>query len=253
MKIPFRITIKTYMGLILLVLTIIGIVNNGIANTLPQVLIALVTTIFLDLIINYFKKKTFILPDSATISALFIATALSMNQPWYIPLIASAIAIISKHLIKIKNKHIFNPAAFGLLSVILIFNSQMQWWLTQPFWLVIIFGLFITYKLKRFHLILSYLITSLVLAISYTLITHNSISLSSLLFNVNIFFMFFMLIEPLTSPITKKARIIYGILTAIFSFIVLLLIPQYEPSITALILADLFVPFLNRIEIAKVT
>ena len=123
---------------VLLILTTVGVITNGISRTIPQIIIALITTITLDLIINYKIEKTFVLPDSATISALFIAAALSVNQIWYIPIIAGAVAIISKHVIKIKGRHIFNPAVFGLFSVILLFNTQIEWWASQITWLVII-------------------------------------------------------------------------------------------------------------------
>lgn len=243
----FPITLKTYMGLILLILTIIGIIKNGISQTLPQIIIALLATIPLDLIINYYKEKTFILPDSVTISALFIATALSIGQQWYIPLVAGIIAILSKHLIKINQRHIFNPAVFGLFIVILVFNATIEWWISQILWLVIILGIFMMYKMKNYYLISSYLLTSIILSLIYHLTT-KSFALKTLLFSTNLFFMFFMLIEPMTAPRTKKVKIIYGAITALASFLILLFLPKYEPSIFALVIADLFVPWLNKLQ-----
>lgn len=244
----FPITPKTYMGLILLVLTTIGIIKNGIFQTLPQIIIALAATIILDLTINYYKEKTFVLPDSATISALFIATALSIGQTWYVPLTAGVIAVLSKHIIKINNKHIFNPAVFGLFVTILIFNATIGWWSSQILWLVILFGIFLMYKMKNYKLILSYFITSLVLSLVYNIITKKTLTLGILLLSTNLFFMFFMLVEPITAPTNKKAKIIFGVLTAILSFLILIFIPKYEPSIFALIIADLPVPILNKLK-----
>ena len=120
MKLP--ITLKTYLGAILLILTATGIIKIRISKTLPQLSIALITCITVDLTINYYKKKKLILPDSSIITAFFIATTLSIGQPWYIPIIAGTTAILSKHIIKIKNRHIFNPAVFGLAVVMLLFN-----------------------------------------------------------------------------------------------------------------------------------
>lgn len=242
----FPITLKTYMGSILLILAIIGIIKNGVSQTLPQLLIALAATIPLDLIINYYKEKRFILPDSATISALFIATALSINQLWYTTLIAGIVAILSKHIIKINDRHIFNPAVFGLFAVILIFKVGIEWWASQILWIVTIFGVCLMYKMKNYKIILSYLITSLVLSTAY-LLTKDSLSLKTLFFSINLFFMFFMMVEPMTAPITKKAKMIFGILVAVLSFLILIFMPRFEPSITALVLADLFVPLLNKL------
>lgn len=248
MKLPFPITFKTYMFSVLLILTIIGIIMNGFSHTMPQVLLALTTTIILDLIITYKIEKTIILPDAATISGLFIATSLSINQVWYIPIIAGAIAIFSKHLIKIDDRHIFNPAVFGLFSVILLFNAKIEWWASQLTWLIIILGLFISYKIKRFHITLPYFVTSVIISLVYAIITKNQITLGTLLLSTNLFFMFFMLVEPMTAPSNIKGGIIYSIIAAIISFIFLIYIPIFEHSIFALIITDLSVHFLNKLE-----
>ena len=246
MNLPFRITPKTYMFSFLLILTIIGVIKNSILKTLPQILIALVTTIILDVLINYIKKKKFIPPDSAVITALFIATALAIGTNWYITLIASAIAILTKHLIKINNRHIFNPANIGLLFVGLLFSSTIGWWSAQINWLVIIFGIFIAYKVKRFYIIIPYLITGLILSLIYVLITKTILSLGILFLSINLFFMFFMLTEPMTAPPRKKSQIVYGIVAAVLTLLFILFIPRIEASIGALVLSNLFTPLLNK-------
>ncbi len=245
MKSP--ITLKTYMAAALLILIIAGIIKIGISKTLPQLLIALAVCVALDLAVNYFKKKKFILPDSSVITAFFIAAALSIGQRWYIPIIAAAMAVLSKHIIKIKNRHIFNPAVFGLLAVMLLFNSPIEWWASSPLWLVIIFGIFLMYKMKNYYLISSYFLTSVIISLLYHSIKKTEITFGILFFSINFFFMMFMLVEPMTSPFRKKGKIIYGILAALFSFAATIIIPQYDNSIIALITADLFVPLLNKL------
>src|SRR3989338_2464571 len=244
MKFSFPITFKTYMVIVLFILTIVGIIKNGIFNTIPQLIIALAATTILDVSINYIKEKKFVLPDSAIISGLFIATALMLNSTWYTTLIAGAVAILSKHIIQFNDKHIFNPAVFGLFLVILLFNAKIEWWAAQITWLVIILGLFISYKVKRFHITIPYFLTSITISIIYNLITKNPITISKLLISTNLFFMFFMLVQPMTAPTNIKCGIIYSIIAAIFSFLILTFMPRFEPSILALVLVDLFVPFL---------
>ena len=163
----FRIlrTPKFYMIIFLLILTLLGIIKYGVNKTLPQILIAIVIGILLDLAINYFKDKRVIFPSSAIITGLLIATGLSTGTELYIPAILTAIAVISKHTIKINNRHIFNPANFGLLFGIVIIGSGVQWWASDVLWLLIPLGLFLTYKVKRHFIIISYLITNLALSI----------------------------------------------------------------------------------------
>ncbi len=244
----FPITLKTYMGAILLILSIIGIAKIGVSKTLPQLLISLIVCISLDLIINYAKKKKFILPDSAVITAFFIATVLSIGQQWYIPLIAGSAAVLSKHIIKINNRHIFNPAVFGMFIAMLLFNSAIEWWASSPLWPVIIFGIFMIYKMRNYYLVSSYLIAGILISLIYHLLTNNEITSRVLFFSINFFFMMFMLVEPMTSPFRKKGKIIYGILVSFLSFAAFIIIPQYDNSIIALMLGNLFVPLLNKLK-----
>lgn len=247
MSSPFPITLKTKLFFILLILTIIGVIKNGFLSTFPQIIIAVITATVLDLTINYLKNKKIIFPDSAIISGLFIATALSINSIWYIPFSAAVFAIIIKHVIKINNKHIFNPAVSGLFFVMLLFQAKIEWWSGQILWLVIIFGIYLMYKMKNYFLISSYLIIGIGLAIMYNLVNNQNLTLSTIFFSTNFFFMFFMLVEPITAPFRKKAKIIYGTSVAIISFLILIFIPQFESSITTLIIANLFVPLLNKL------
>ena len=217
-------------------------------KALLPVLIAVITTITLDLFIEYFKSKTWLFPQSALISGLFIGGLLTQNLQWHIYVLAGVIAIISKHIIKINKKHIFNPANFGVLLVSMIFGVSHTWWISSPLILVLIFGVFIIWRLRRFDLAVSFLV-------SYYLINSvielsqgtqfSEIYYTILNGGVIYFFSMFMLIEPKTHPIRRNQRIIYGILVAVLFIAFNSIIPQHDLPL-ALAVGNIFVPILNK-------
>jgi len=220
----------------------------GIKALLP-VAIAVITTALLDLLIEYFKSKTLEFPKSALISGLFIGGLLTQSLQWHIYVLAGAIAILSKHLIKIRQKHIFNPANFGVLLVSVIFGAAHTWWISSPLILVLIFGIFIIWRLRMLDLAISFLV-------GYYLI--NSIielyqgaqlpDIYSTIINGGViyFFSMYMLIEPKTHPMQRKQRMIYGILVAVLFIILHAYIPRHDLPL-ALAIGNLFVPLLNKL------
>ena len=245
-----KFTIYQYMSFFLAALTLVSVFfyNFGIASLIP-VLISVLTTLILDLAINYFKFKTIEFPYSAFISGIFIGGLLAQNLAWYVYVSAGIIAIASKHLLTINHRHIFNPANLGILIVFLAFKASNTWWISSPLYLVILFGLFVLWRLKRFDLGLSFLLTYYLIHLYFLLkdvspLQHflNIAAQSGAIF----FFAMFMLIEPKTNPAAKKQRIFYGILVALM----LVGIEIYNPVFGipfVLAVANLFVPLLNRI------
>ncbi|MEK6946359.1 MAG: RnfABCDGE type electron transport complex subunit D [Nanoarchaeota archaeon] len=245
-----KFTIYQYVSAFLIILTLASAFFYGFgASALIPVLIAVLTATILDLLINYFRFKMVKFPYSAFISGLFIGGLLTQNLSWYTYAIAGIITIASKHLLAVNHRHIFNPANFGVLLVFLIFKAPNTWWISSPFYLIILFGLFILWRLKRFDLGLSFLLTYYLIHFYFLLkdvspLQHfsNMVAQGGTIF----FFTMFMLLEPKTHPAARKQRIFYGILAALM----LIGIEIYNPLFGipfVLAVANLFVPLLNRI------
>lgn len=120
---------------------------------------------------------------------------------------AAILAMASKYILVIHKKHIFNPAALGIALTSLVGLGQASWWVSNnymaPF--ILLGGLLIVYKIRRFDLVLAYLLV-VVLSIS------GYMGLSSLLFLA-----FAMLTEPQTTPSSRKWRIVYGTIVGVLS------------------------------------
>ncbi len=244
-----KFTIYQYMIVFLVVLNLASAFFYGFGiKTLLPVAIAVFTATFLDLFIEYFKTKRFSFPQSALISGLFIGGLLTQDLQWYIYVLAGIIAILSKHLIKFQQKHIFNPANFGVLLVSIFFGAAHTWWVSSPLILVLVFGIFIIWRLRRFDLALSflagyYLINSIIDLLKGA--PFSEIYLTIINGGVIYFFAMFMLIEPKTNPMQRKQRIIYGILVAILFIILHFYTPQHDLPL-ALVIGNILVPILNK-------
>ena len=93
--------------------------------------------------------------------------------------------------------------------------------------------------MKNFPLLAAFFVAHSVVAWLYAFSTGQRIL--GYVFSVNLYFMFFMLVEPMTSPKKLTGKIVYGILVAILGFLVIFILPQYDHYVTALIIVDLFV------------
>ncbi len=222
----------------------------GVKAILP-VLIAAAAASSLELLIEYLKSKTWMFPQSALISGLFIGGLLTQGLQWHVYALAGIIAVLSKHLIKIQQKHIFNPANFGVLFVSALFGAAHTWWISSPLILVLAFGIFIIWRMKRLDLALSFLagyyIINSVIELSKGS-SFNDIYLEVISGGILYFFSMYMLIEPNTHPIGKKQRIIYGVSVAVLLILFHAYIPKHDLPL-ALAAGNILVPILNRLKL----
>ena len=256
-----RFTVYHYVISFLAILSLVSVFFYGFGfNALIPVLIATITTTLLDFAINYFKYKNFEFPQSALISGLFIGGLLTQNLQWYVYVVAGAIAILSKHIIKFQQKHIFNPANLGILIASIIFGAAHTWWISSPLILVLAFGIFVVWRLGRFDLTISFLASYYLIILIIELSrgsSFNDIYLTIINGGVIYFFSMFMLIEPKTNP--SKNRIYYGILVAVLliifdlyahannNYLATFFIRHDMPL--ALAVGNIFVPLFNKMNL----
>lgn len=206
---------------------------------------ALASAIITDLICSHVKNGKFSISGSSTVSALIIGFVLAGDNPWWIIISASSFAILSKYLIRFNNKHIFNPAAFGIFLSILFFEANTQWKGTFLWYILLPAGLYFTYKIRKLELIAGYLITALGLFGIQAVL--NKVPLIDIFGYLSYFYIFVMLIEPKTTPVKPLAKLVFGIAAAGLIFIFIQAQVKFDSELAALLILNLFVPLLNRI------
>ena len=184
----------------------------GILHLNPLGLLGSLAIVFLAcLISNEFFAKLFKAPtniESVYITAFILASIiapLSAINDIYFLVLASILAIGSKYILAIGKKHIFNPAAIGAVIAGLILNTAAIWWMgtlyMAPF--VLIAGLLICRKIKRFDLFFSFIAAAAVLILGYGIFEGQSVSstLYAIAFSSPILYLgSIMLTEPRQRP-----------------------------------------------------
>lgn len=227
-------------------------------KALPYTPIDLITAVFFILFVSWFfnlifsyvyKSKTNL--ESIYISALILFFIITppqggvYSQFLALAFWASVWTVASKYLFTINKKHLFNPVAIAVVLVALAIGQSATWWIGTanmlPF--VLIGGLLIVRKIRRFDLVFSFLISALI-AISIFAIFKGGDVPNTLIHTLKdsafFFFAFIMLTEPLTAPSSKRYRIIFGTLVGILFLPQLHIGPVYSTPELALILGNIF-------------
>ncbi len=222
-------TAKSYM---VAILSAIGIATMLAQGFYLQFFLLPAIAALMDVAINYAKSRNLIMPSSAIISGMLLSMIL---PPLSVAMqfLAAIAAIASKHVIRWKGRNIFNPAAFSVNMM--SFATATAWWgATLP---VVAIGFFIPYYMRRLRMVTAFLATYF--AINTVLSGVFSVDYAA------VFFAVFMLLEPKTSPHTRKGMILFGAFAAILSFL-LGYVQMIDKFVLALVAMNLSTNYLNR-------
>ena len=175
---------------------------------------------------------------SGGIVGLLVAPGADPRFAWT----AAVLAIASKKLLVFhEGKHIFNPAAFGLVVSMMIFGNRINWWGNTSAVLVIVGGGLILMRLRRLSLPFAYFIAR---TAGIVLLTSINAGRAALLLP-NLFFAFIMLVEPKTSPGKRPEQWIFGGICGILATTFYHFASVFEGDLLALLTVNLLRPWLT--------
>lgn len=236
-------SIKVQLGIFLLLFSAyIAFLEKDI-RFLSGLCVSVIVSILADSIISYLKKKEFVLTESSIITGLIIGCVLSGSEKWGLIALAALFAIVSKHIIRFRGRHFFNPAAFGILVSVFLLGASTEWKGAYLWYIIAPFGIYASFKIKKLKLIVSYFIASFILFGGQAVI--QAVPILNILGYLNYFFIFIMLVEPMTTPMTKSGKIIFGSGAGALIFI-LYALGIKESELLALACFNLFTPLLNK-------
>lgn len=135
---------------------------------------------------------------------------------------AVTLAMLSKYVLAINRKHIFNPAAVGVVITGLVLGQPASWWVgtawMAPF--VAISGFLVIRKLRFYDLAWGFFMVVLVVSLFIAVIHGNDLvtGISRVILDSFILFLgSIMVTEPLTMPPTSRLQMIYGGLVGLLS------------------------------------
>lgn len=206
--------------------------------------IAVISCVISESALVYLKTKQRIITESSIISGLIIGFVLSFDEPWWIFVLASVLAISSKHLIRLNKKHLFNPAGFGVFLAIILFGAQTQWQGTYLWYILTPIGLYFTFKIKKIEVLAGYFLATIVLFGSQAIIQKSGIL--NLFGFLGYFYIFVMVIEPKTSPFKPLGKFIFGASLGSLIFILTQSGVKFDAELFSLLVLNLSVPLLNK-------
>ncbi|GMA56889.1 hypothetical protein GCM10025858_13920 [Alicyclobacillus sacchari] len=121
-------TPKGFVLVLLCVLMCIGAIDSGTLRGVANVLVAVATAVACDTVALWLRRYPVRLSDGGLVTAIIIGLVLAADTPIPVVMATTAIAIASKHVLKIGRKPILNPAAVGLLVAVAGFHASESWW-----------------------------------------------------------------------------------------------------------------------------
>lgn len=220
---------KGLLTIVLPILVVIAAPGQGTAQVAASLGAAVGAAALLDLIILRVREGTWEFPSGAVLTGLLIAMVLSAQQPWHMSAVTAVIAIASKYVFRTKSANVFNPAALAIVITFYLLGTGQSWWGAlpdvAPALLVVLFatGIYITDRVNKMPLVLSFL------GIYFLLFTLDAFAGDTKLvaeifrtpdIQAVLFFAFFILTDPPTSPPKYREQWICGTLVAVASFVV---------------------------------
>ena len=125
---------RLHLAAVIFSLQILGQVAFDFKVSIAQILISLATCAVLEVGIAAWRQHVLLWPASALITGNGVSFILRVPgtehgdwwsmHGWWIYVGTSAVSLLSKHVIQIKGRHIFNPSNFGLVLCFLVLGSS---------------------------------------------------------------------------------------------------------------------------------
>ncbi len=168
-------------------------------------------------------------PDTGYRSPLITALGLSLllrSDLVWVPPLAAFLAVASKFVLRVRGKHIFNPANLGLAASFLLtthaWSSPSQWGESAGLlaWIAVL-GLAVAHRSFRSDVSLAFLASWVALKAGRVLYLGQrpEVLLHQLNVGSLILFTFFMISDPKTTPDRRAARVLFAACVAGLAFV----------------------------------
>jgi Na+-translocating ferredoxin:NAD+ oxidoreductase RnfD subunit len=210
--------------------------NFGILEAYERTALAIVTAIATELILGRISYGTWLHPASAYISG--ISVGILVRSPFLWPyFFASFISILSKYVLRVKGRHLWNPSNLGVSAVLFLAPAtvsllSIQWgnnlWPMLVIWLL---GFVIVWRVGRLHVSASYVVSFVVFALIRSVITGNpwQSTIAPITGPMYQLFIFFMVTDPKVAVRSKVGQVVVVVLVAFVEMLLRLNEVIYAP------------------------
>jgi hypothetical protein len=251
---------RLHVAAVIITVHVLGQVGLGFRVSVPQILAAILTCAVLEVALTFRTSRAFVWPASAMLTGSGVALILRVvgtpaGDHWTTDgagtyAIVAGLSLLSKYVIRFHGTHVFNPSNVGLVvAFVLLGTSRVEpldfWWAPLNIWMlaayavILVGGLLITRRLRLLALAATFWI-ALAGGVGLLAASGHCMTASWAFAPVCGFdfwrvivtspevmiFLFFMITDPKTVPVGQVGRVVFGVLVAIAS--TLLMAPQTD-------------------------
>lgn len=215
---------------------LVGHLSYGILESYWKTGLAIATALVCELILGRIFFGKWLNLASAYITG--ISVGILVRSPAFWPYaLCSAISIMSKYVLRVKGRHIWNPSNFGLAVLFFIAADTMaglsiQWGnYLAPLLVIWILGSIIIWRAKRFHICATYVVSFFLFAFLRSWITGHpwQAEVAPITGPMYQLFVFFMITDPKTTVKSIWGQCVVAFLVAFAEFIFRLMHVIYAP------------------------
>lgn len=205
---------------------VVGQFGFGFLESLSRTVLAIVTSIVLEMFFGRWEHGKFPNVASAYISG--ISVGILVRSPEYWPyVVTSGLSITSKYVLRWKGRHLWNPSNFAICAMLLLAPEyfatlSIQWGNTiWPLLVVWVLGALIVYRVRRFHITATYVASFLIMAALRSVITGHPLlsEIAPITGPMYQLFIFFMITDPKTAVASKWGQCLVAVLVAVAEMI----------------------------------
>jgi enediyne biosynthesis protein E5 len=213
-----------------------GHLSFGILESYSKTLLAIVVSILLELVLGRIFYRKWLHPASAYITGISVGILIRSPAFWPYAL-CSAISITSKYVLRVKGRHLWNPSNFGISAMLFLAGDtvaslSIQWgnylW---PMLVIWVLGSIIIWRLRRFHITATYVVSFIAFALLRSWITGNpwQSEIAPITGPMYQLFIFFMITDPKTTVRSKTGQCIVVFAVALLETVLRLYQIVYAP------------------------
>jgi len=215
---------------------LVGHLTFGILEGYDKTLLAIAIAIAIELALGRVFYGKWVHPASAYITG--ISVGILVRSPAYWPYaLCSAISITSKYVLRVNGRHLWNPSNFGISAMLFLAGQtvgslSIQWgnylWPMLVIWML---GALIIWRLHRFHITMTYVVSFVVYALVRSALTGNpwQAEIAPITGPMYQLFIFFMNTDPKTTVRSKRGQCVVAFAVASLEMILRLYQNVYAP------------------------
>ncbi|MBO0861675.1 MAG: hypothetical protein J2P21_24945 [Chloracidobacterium sp.] len=200
---------------------LVGEVSYGLLESFGQTSLAIAAAMLCELVFGRLFYGKF--PNLASSYITGISVGILTRSPAFWPFaLCSAISVTSKYVIRWGGRHLWNPSNFAICAMLILAPTyfttlSIQWGNNKwPLLIVWALGAFITWRVKRFHITATYVISFFAFAALRSLLNGHPFLAEAAPITGPMYqlFIFFMITDPRTTVKPKWAQCLVAILVA---------------------------------------